>query len=58
MLKDLQPAEATPDTDTDAPAPAAPPATAKAKEPAAEPPKTLEDVVIEEVGIDAMCGVY
>lgn len=27
-------------------------------EPAAEPPEVLEELLIEEVSIDGMCGVY
>lgn len=34
------------------------PVTGKKDEPAGEKPRVVEEVVIEEVSIDGMCGVY
>ncbi len=33
-------------------------ATARPSEPAVEPPEVTEELLIEEVSIDGMCGVY
>lgn len=40
-----------------APAPIAD-AVVRRAEPAAEPPEVMEELLIEEVSIDGMCGVY
>ncbi len=45
-------------TPVDLTAPAALPVDLKQGEPAGGTPRILEDVLIEEVSIDGMCGVY
>ena len=64
MLKDRMPAEDVPVEETiAAPEPASESATVSLAappvgKPDAEKPQILDEVVIEEVSIDAMCGVY
>lgn len=58
MLKDAQPTEVPAEADTAESAPPPPAADRPAARPVAEPPKILEETVIEEVSIDGMCGVY
>ena len=65
MLKDIQDSATTAETDAEVPyveprtaTPMPNPATGKKGEPAGEKPRIVEEVVIEEVSIDGMCGVY
>ena len=62
MLTETLPAIPTSDADaaarTEHTTTTPPPAAAKTTEAAGEKPQILEDVVIEEVSIDGMCGVY
>ena len=59
MFTETQTAGATEAADTAVPQTASSaPVVLKDEVPAQETPKVLEEVVIEEVSIDGMCGVY
>ncbi len=61
MLTEVQTALPTSETDAASTQPAATtplPAAGKTGEAVGDKPRILEDVVIEEVSIDGMCGVY
>ena len=61
MLTEVQTTLPTSETDAAHTQPATThplPAAGKAGEAVGETPRILEDVVIEEVSIDGMCGVY
>ena len=65
MLKDIQDSATTADTGAAVPyvepqtaTPMPNPVTGKKDAPAGEKPGIVEEVVIEEVSIDGMCGVY
>ena len=60
MLTDTLPAIPTSDAAAETEHATTPPpaAAVKTTETAGEKPQILEDVVIEEVSIDGMCGVY